>query len=96
MWLRLSAKVKRGQAAFGVLNGPETDFYMRKVLDASDDFQDVVLEVAHPGESRKLIIENSTPGGAPADLLIRKIELMAKPHTPIWKQLWNLQTAPAR
>jgi hypothetical protein len=46
-----------------------------------------MLEVEHPEDARKLIIENDTPGGKKADVVISEISLFARPISIIWKRL---------
>lgn len=62
-WVRFRLKVAKGRAYLGVLNAPETDFDERKVIDQSDDFQNVILPIAHPQESHKLVIQNGERAG---------------------------------
>jgi hypothetical protein len=87
VWIRISAKVLSGQVGFGVLNGSEKAFYTRTTLGQSSADSTVMLEVDHPEDARKLIIENDTPGGKKADVLIADISLLARPDSVIWRRL---------
>ncbi|MGA3241162.1 MAG: hypothetical protein ABSG03_33265 [Bryobacteraceae bacterium] len=87
VWIRLSARVLRGQVGFGVLNGSEKEFYIRKTLGQSSSYSIQMLEVDHPEDARKLVIENDTEGGKKADVLISGISLLARPDSLIWKRL---------
>jgi hypothetical protein len=87
VWIRISAKVINGQVGFGILNGSEKAFYTRRTLGASPGYSSELLEVQHPEDARKLIIENDTPGGKRADLVISRISLLARPNSDIWKRL---------
>jgi hypothetical protein len=79
-WVRFRLKVAKGQAYLGVLNAPETDFYERKVIDQSDDFQNVILPIAHPQESHKLVIQNGERAGQ-LEVVIEDIALYT-PDSP--------------
>lgn len=87
LWIRLSVKILSGTAGFGILNASEKGFYARTSLGSGSTYKDVILEVAHPGDTHKLIIENDTPGGQKADLLVSQITVFARPGSKIWKQM---------
>lgn len=87
LWVRLTVKVLKGQIGFGILNGKETDFYDRKFQNADGEFHNVLLDVAHPAESRKLIIENGEIGGKESEVIVQKIALFARPDSPVWKMV---------
>jgi hypothetical protein len=74
-WIRLDAKVLKGQIGFGVLNGSETDFYQRRFLNENNAVEDIILNVNHPGDSHKFIIENGDTDGGKTEVIIRKIAL---------------------
>jgi hypothetical protein len=87
VWIRISTKVLSGQAGFGILNSSEKAFYTRSTVGQSVGYKDVTLEVQHPEDSRKLIIENDTPDGQKADLIVSQISILARPGSNIWKRL---------
>jgi hypothetical protein len=87
VWIRISAKVLSGQVGFGVLNGSEKAFHTRTTVGQSSGYSTLMLEVDHPEDARKLIIENDTPGGKKADVLISELGLFARPDSAIWKRL---------
>ena len=62
-------------------------FYARTTLGPTMKFRDITLKVEHPEDSRKLIIENDTPGGGPADLLVSGVSLIAPRDSHMWKRL---------
>ena len=74
-WIRLEAKVLKGQIGFGVLNGAETDFYQRRFLNEDNAVEDIILNVTHPADSHKFIIENGDTDGGKTEVIIRKIAL---------------------
>ena len=86
-WIRISARVLKGSAGFGILNRSEKAFYARTTLGPTMKFRDITLKVEHPEDSRKLIIENDTPGGGPADLLVSGVSLIAPRDSHMWKRL---------
>jgi hypothetical protein len=77
--VHMRVRVVKGQIGFGVLNGTETDFYDRKFLDEDVDPQDVLLDVTHPGDSHKLIIENGDWDRMPSEVVIEKLSVYAEP-----------------
>jgi hypothetical protein len=84
VWIRLTVKVVKGQIAFGILNGKETNFYEREFLNPDDELQDVLLDVRHPDESRKLIIENGDWGEKESEVIVQKITVLTRPDSPAW------------
>ncbi len=87
VWVRVSAKVLHGTAGFGVLTRDESKFAVRTSVAPSSSFHDVVLMLAHPEDSSKLIIENDTPGGQNAEVLIAKISLFARARSRFFERL---------
>jgi len=88
-WVRFRLKVVKGQVGLGVLNASETDFYERRFIDHGEEFQDVILPIAHPQESHKLVIQNGERAGQ-LEVVIEELALFtpAAPaaHTPIEKK----------
>jgi len=87
VWIRISAKVLSGQVGFGVLNASEKAFYTRTTIGQSSGYSVEMLEVEHPEDAGKLIIENDTPGGKRAEVVISEISLFASPNSIVWKRL---------
>jgi hypothetical protein len=85
--VRISVKVLRGKVAFGVLSTSEKEFLTRAAVDPSEAFQDVTLEVEHPEDSGKLVVQNETPGGKKAEVLVSRIDLLAYPSSSLSKRL---------
>jgi len=85
--LRMSVKVFRGKVALGVLDTSEKVFLTRATVGPSDAFQDITLEVEHPEDSRKLIIQNETPAGQKAEVIVSRIELLAYPSSSLARRL---------
>ncbi len=94
VWIRISAKVLSGQAGFGILNSSEKAFYTRTTVAPTTGYQDVTLEIDHPGDSSKLIIEDDTPSGQKAEVKISHIDILALPNSKIWKRLMQKRQAP--
>jgi hypothetical protein len=63
-----------------VLNGAETDFYERRFLNPSTSMEDILLNVTHPADSHKLIIQNGDTKGEKSEIIIRKIALYSRPE----------------
>ena len=78
-WVRVTARVRKGQVGFGILNVKETDFHVRKFLDEDEDSQDVLLPISHPEDSVKLIIQNGSVGGRLSEVIVENIGLFARP-----------------
>jgi hypothetical protein len=85
-WIRLEAKVLKGQIGFGVLNGAETDFYQRRFLNENNAVEDIILNVTHPADSHKLIIENGDTDGGETEVIIRKIALYRRSPSGVKSQ----------
>jgi hypothetical protein len=87
VWIRISAKVLSGQAGFGILNLSEKAFLTRTTVGPSAGYLSAMLEVEHPEDAGKLMIENDTPGGAKADVMISDIQMFAHPGSKTAKRL---------
>lgn len=87
VWIRVSAKILSGQAGFGILNRSENAFLTRTTVGPSAGYSTAMLEVEHPEDAGKLIIENDTPGGSKADLVVSDIKMLARPGSKIWERL---------
>lgn len=85
--IRVSARILRGKVAFGVLDVAEKVFHTRVTLEPKPTVQEITLDVQHPGDSRKLIIQNETPGGQSGEAVISRIELLAYPSARITQRL---------
>jgi hypothetical protein len=77
-WILVEAKVVKGQIGFGVLNGAETDFYQRRFLNEDNAVEDIILNVTHPADSHKFVIENGDTDGRRTEVIIRKIALYGR------------------
>jgi hypothetical protein len=85
--LRMSVKVLSGKVAFGILNTSETGFLTRITIGPSDAFQDITLDIEHPEDSRKMVIQNETPAGQKGEALVSRIELLAYPSSTVFRRL---------
>ena len=83
----MSVKVLSGKVAFGILNTSETGFLTRVTIGPSDAFQDITLDIEHPEDSRKMVIQNETPAGQRGEALVSGIELMAYPSSTVFRRL---------
>lgn len=81
--LRLVVKVLSGNVGLGILSTSEKGFYKRVTLSPSDAFQDVTLDIEHPEDCRKLVVENDTPGGKTAEVVVSRIDLLAYPSSSV-------------
>jgi len=70
LWVRVRARVLRGEAGFGVLNRAGTAFQDRGFLPAEAAARMIFLKVENPLDAASLVIENSTADGQPADILL--------------------------
>jgi hypothetical protein len=86
-WIRISTKVLRGSAGFGVLTRDERDFSVRTSVQPSHGFRDVMLMLQHPEDSSKLIVENDSPRGEKAEIVISSISLFARADSFLEKRL---------
>jgi hypothetical protein len=85
--LRMVVKVLSGNVAFGILDNSERIFHARASVGPGRAFQEVVLEIEHPQDSRRLVIQNETPGGQSAEAVVSKIDLLAYPSSNISRRL---------
>ncbi len=85
--LRMSVKVLSGRVSFGVLDGGEKDLLTRMAIGPSDAFQDITLEIEHPENTSKMVIQNETPAGRGGELLVSRIELLAYPSSTVFRRL---------
>ncbi len=88
VWIRLRVQILQGEAAFGVLNWDDKHFDDRKVLNSEDEIRgmvdEVMLDVAHPSEAKKLIIETGSLDER-TELTIQDIAVFAHPGSTLLK-----------
>ena len=91
IWVRVRATVVRGECGFGLLNGARTGFQNRTFLAAGPESRTIYLRVEDATDLESVIIENSTPDGERAELLLEEVQALAAPveiqgavwpHTP--------------
>jgi hypothetical protein len=82
VWIRLHVEVLSGQVGFGILNGKQTDFYARKLVDPGGETEDVLLYVARPNDSGNMIIETGDSDGK-VEVIIRDIAVFERPGLPV-------------
>jgi organic radical activating enzyme len=76
VWVCIRTRVIRGEAGFGVLNLEGTAFQDRVYLTAGTDMQTIYLQVLDPADAKILIIQNSTPDGQPAEILLEQVSVL--------------------
>ncbi len=79
IWVRIKATVLRGEAGFGLLNGAGTAFQDRSFLAAGSEAGMIYLEIADAADLAYLIIENSTPDGSRAEILLEEVTALILP-----------------
>jgi 2-polyprenyl-3-methyl-5-hydroxy-6-metoxy-1,4-benzoquinol methylase len=79
VWVRVRATVLRGEGGFGLLNRAQTAFHNRSFLAAGPESQTTYLRVEDIADLEGLIVENSTPDGTPAELLLDEVQVLAEP-----------------
>jgi hypothetical protein len=77
IWLRVRATVSYGEAALGVLTREGKSYQDRCFMSAGAEPQTVFLKISNPADAKSLIVENSTPGGAAAKILLDTVTVLA-------------------
>ncbi|HKW96512.1 MAG TPA: hypothetical protein VJN43_02215 [Bryobacteraceae bacterium] len=76
IWVRVKATVLRGEAGFGVLNHGGQEFQDRCVVAAGTEFCTVFLQMANPSEAESVMIQNATPDGHPAEIVLEEATVL--------------------
>jgi hypothetical protein len=79
VWVRVRVEVRQGEAGIGVLDRSETAFQDRAFVSARAEERTIFLRITNPREAQSLIIENSSPDGSPAEILLREVKVLAEP-----------------
>ena len=75
--VRIRARVVCGEAGLGVLHRNEKSFQHRKFLRAGGAEEETIfLRVEDPLEARSVIIENATPDGQAAEVLLSEVAVV--------------------
>lgn len=77
IWVRIRATILRGEAGFGLLNRAGTAFQDRHFASAGEEVQTIYLQIANSADLQSLIIENSTPDGSRAEILLEEVKVLA-------------------
>lgn len=79
VWVRVRAMVLRGEGGFGLLNRAGTAFQDRAFIAARGEIGTIFLQVADGADVESLIIENSTPDGQTAEILLEDVTVLGLP-----------------
>lgn len=79
IWVRVKAVVLRGEAGFGLLNRAGTAFQDRSFVAAGLEARTLYLEVADAADLGSLIVENATPDGGRAEIVLEEVTAVALP-----------------
>ena len=72
IWVRVRAVVLSGEAGFGLLNLAGTEFQDRGFAVAGPKLHTIYLEIKDATDLRSLIIQNATPDGKSAEILLEE------------------------
>jgi organic radical activating enzyme len=78
LWVRIRATVQQGEAGFGVLNRGGTAFQDRAFAAAREEDYKIFLKISQAADAESVVIENSTPGGEPAEILLREVTVLSE------------------
>ena len=76
-WVRIRAIVVRGECGFGLLNRAGTNFQDRGFLATGSLLQTIYLQIADAADIDSLIIQNSTPDGTPAEIILEDVSVLS-------------------
>jgi organic radical activating enzyme len=79
IWVRIRTRVVRGEGGFGLLNRAGTAFQDRSFVAAGAEFRTIFLEIADAADAESLIIQNSTPDGQAAEILLEEVTVLGQP-----------------
>jgi len=79
VWVRVRARVLQGEGGFGLFESTGTYFQDRALVGAGTEVQTIFLQVADPANAAYLIVQNSTPDGQPADILLEELAVLGPP-----------------
>jgi SAM-dependent methyltransferase len=77
MWVRVRATVLQGEGGFGLLNRAGNAFQDRIFLASHPEARTIHLRIWDLTDLQGLIIENTTPDGTPAEILVEDIQVLA-------------------
>jgi 2-polyprenyl-3-methyl-5-hydroxy-6-metoxy-1,4-benzoquinol methylase len=72
IWVRVRAVVLKGEAGFGLLNRAGTEFQDRGFAAVGPKHRTIYLEIKDATDLRSLIIQNATPDGKSAEILLEE------------------------
>jgi organic radical activating enzyme len=81
IWVRVRARVLKGECGLGLLNRAGTDFQDRSFVTSTSNSQTIFLQVADASDVQSLIIQNSTPDGQEAEILLDDVAVLGPPAT---------------
>jgi hypothetical protein len=82
LWIRLRARVLRGQIGFGVLDHVSQDFQVERLVDPTPDMQDIYLPVPDPARAEMLVVRNTAAGGVASTLVLEGASLATPAAAP--------------
>ncbi len=78
-WVRIRARVLLGQAGFGLLNRDGSAFLDRSFVVSGKETLAIFLQIADPADAQSLIIQNATPDGQAAEILLEEVTVLGPP-----------------
>ena len=78
-WVRIRARVLLGQAGFGLLNRAGSAFLDRSFVVSGNETVVLFLQIADPADAQSLIIQNATPDGQAAEILLEEVTVLGPP-----------------
>jgi organic radical activating enzyme len=81
IWIRIRATVLQGEGGFGLLNRAGTAFQDRSFVAAGTETRTIFLQIADAADADSLIIQNSTPDGRVAEILLEEVTVLESPGT---------------
>lgn len=79
IWVRVRARILRGEGGFGVLSRDGTTFQDRGFLKTSEDSRTLFLKVENAADANSLIVQNSGADGLRAEILLEEVTVLAEP-----------------
>lgn len=80
IWVRIRTRVLQGEGGFGLFERSGIEFQDRALLGVRGEVQTIFLQVMDPATAAYLIIQNATPDGQPADILLEEVTVLGPPR----------------
>lgn len=81
IWVRIRMKVLQGEGGFGVVNRGGTAFQDRGFVAAGTEIRTIFLQIVDAADVESLLIQNSTPDGQAAEILLEEVSVLGQPST---------------